>query len=251
MDRVGGSVAAFTNLYLPHLHRSGYVAPNLPADGGLASPGGYVMQSKPGLYKNILVLDFKSLYPSIIRTFKIDPMGLIEGLKNPENAIDGFKEAMFSREHHFLPDIVTELWRLRDIAKCSGDDARSHALKIIMNSFYGVLGSGGCRFVTRLASSITLRGHEIANHRTVVNPGMSGYGDTDSTFVRLAEDMDAEQAQKFGQYMKTSTNDGKPILSNMEHSCYLELNLRPVLNNFSCLSAVPKPVVKNGMLALM
>ena len=117
MDRVGGSVAAFTNLYLPHLHRSGYVAPNLPADGGLASPGGYVMQSKPGLYKNILVLDFKSLYPSIIRTFKIDPMGLIEGLKNPENAIDGFKGAMFSRDQHFLPDIVTELWRQRDIAK--------------------------------------------------------------------------------------------------------------------------------------
>ena len=50
---------------------------NLPADGGLASPGGYVMDSRPGLYDNVLVLDFKSLYPSIIRTFKIDPMGLV------------------------------------------------------------------------------------------------------------------------------------------------------------------------------
>jgi DNA polymerase-2 len=38
LDRVGGSVAAFTNLYLPRLHRGGYVAPNLPADGGLQAP---------------------------------------------------------------------------------------------------------------------------------------------------------------------------------------------------------------------
>lgn len=238
MDRVGGSVAAFTNLYLPHLHRSGYVAPNLPADGGLASPGGYVMQSKPGLYKNILVLDFKSLYPSIIRTFKIDPMGLIEGLKNPENAIDGFKEAMFSREHHFLPDIVTELWRQRDIAKRSGDDARSHALKIIMNSFYGVLGSGGCRFYdTRLASSITLRGHEIMQ-TTAQWIEASGheviYGDTDSTFVRLAEDMDAEQALIVGQSLAEDINQRwqTHIQATWNIPCYLELEFETCFEQF-------------------
>jgi DNA polymerase-2 len=79
LDRMGGSVAAFINLYLPKLHRAGYIAPNRPQDGGLASPGGYVMSSKPGLYKDVLVLDFKSLYPSIMRTFKIDPLGLVEG----------------------------------------------------------------------------------------------------------------------------------------------------------------------------
>lgn len=67
--RVGASVAAFNNLYLPHLHRSGYVAPSAPASDGIESPGGYVMDSIPGLYRNIIVLDFKSLYPSIIRTF--------------------------------------------------------------------------------------------------------------------------------------------------------------------------------------
>ena len=73
LERMGGSVAAFTNLYLPLLHRSGYVAPNL-GDHGLSfeSPGGYVMESTPGLYKNVLVLDFKSLYPSIMRTFCIE-----------------------------------------------------------------------------------------------------------------------------------------------------------------------------------
>ncbi len=74
LDRVGGSVAAFTNLYLPQIHRAGYVAPNLHPENWIASPGGYVMDSIPNLYDSVLVLDFKSLYPSIIRSFLIDPM---------------------------------------------------------------------------------------------------------------------------------------------------------------------------------
>ncbi len=36
------------------------------------------MDSRPGLYDSVLVLDYKSLYPSIIRTFLIDPVGLVE-----------------------------------------------------------------------------------------------------------------------------------------------------------------------------
>ncbi|MCW8957215.1 MAG: DNA polymerase II, partial [Gammaproteobacteria bacterium] len=66
MDRTGGSVAAFDNLYLPRLHRKGYVAPNIgDYHGTLSAPGGYVMDSIPGLYDSVLVLDYKSLYPSI------------------------------------------------------------------------------------------------------------------------------------------------------------------------------------------
>ncbi|MCR3865480.1 DNA polymerase II, partial [Pseudomonas aeruginosa] len=75
-DRSGGSVAAFTHLYMPLMHRAGFVAPNLGEKRPEASPGGFVMDSRPGLYESVLVLDYKSLYPSIIRTFLIDPVGL-------------------------------------------------------------------------------------------------------------------------------------------------------------------------------
>lgn len=210
LDRSGGSVAAFVNLYLPKLHRAGYVSPNRPQDGGLASPGGYVMDSYPGLYKNVLVLDFKSLYPSIIRTFKIDPLGLIEGLKDPQHAIPGFKDAYFSRDKHFLPDIITSLWRQRDEAKKNRDAARSQAIKILMNSFYGVLGAGGCPFYdTRLASSITLRGHDIMQ-KTAQWITESGYkviyGDTDSTFVWLEGDLSCADAQMIGRELQEQIN---------------------------------------------
>lgn len=189
MTRPGGSVAAFLNVYLPKLHRKSYIAGVRPENGGLASPGGYVMRSQPGLYKDVLVLDFKSLYPSIIRTFKIDPMGLAEGLKSPKHAIEGFKGAVFSRTSHFLPTIIENLWLQRDEAKKQKDAPRSQAIKILMNSFYGVLGSGGCPFYDpRLASSITLRGHEIMQTTAgwIEELGYTViYGDTDSTFVHV------------------------------------------------------------------
>ena len=133
-------------------------------------------------------------YPSIIRTFKIDPFGLAEGLKSPETAIEGFKGAVFSRESHFLPSIIENLWLQRDEAKKQKDAPRSQAIKILMNSFYGVLGSGGCPFYDpRLASSITLRGHEIMQTTAgwIEELGYTViYGDTDSTFV-LVEGNDA------------------------------------------------------------
>lgn len=210
LDRVGGSVAAFTNVYLPQLHRAGYVAPNLPEGGGLASPGGYVMDSRPGLYRNVLVLDFKSLYPSIIRTFKIDPLGLVEGLAHPESAIPGFREAYFDRDKHFLPQIITELWQQRDEAKRMNDGPRSQAIKILMNSFYGVLGSGGCRFYDpRLASSITLRGHEIMQQtaRWIEQAGYQViYGDTDSTFVWLGDECTVPEANAIGRTLAKDIN---------------------------------------------
>ncbi len=230
IDRVGGSVAAFTNLYLPKLHRSGYIAPNMgDGESDLVSPGGYVMDSKPGLYKNVLVLDFKSLYPSIIRTFKIDPMGLIEGLKavseqklahdKSENlsedcfndVISGFDGAYFSRTAHFLPDIIKSLWLERDKAKLQKNAALSQAIKIIMSSFYGVLGSTGCRFFDpRLSGSITKRRHEILK-KTCVWIEKLGYqviyGDTDSIFVSIGADKSKTQAKQLGAELRSYIND--------------------------------------------
>ncbi|AMU12299.1 DNA polymerase II [Burkholderia cenocepacia] len=211
-DRTGGSVAAFTHLYLPRMHRLGYVAPNLGDVTGQNSPGGFVMDSRPGLYDSVLVFDYKSLYPSIIRTFLIDPVGLIEGLAHPadETSVPGFLGARFSRTAHCLPDIVRRVWEGRDDAKRQRNAPLSQALKIIMNSFYGVLGSTGCRFFDpRLASSITMRGHEIM-HRTRKLIEAQGYeviyGDTDSTFVWLGRAHDDDEAGAKGRALVEHVN---------------------------------------------
>lgn len=211
LDRIGGSVAAFTNLYLPKLHRAGYVAPNM-GDGTseLVSPGGFVMDSIPGLYDNVLVLDFKSLYPSIIKTFNVDPMGLIEGLQSPTTAIEGFDGAYFSRDKHFLPKIIDSLWQERDKAKKEKNAALSQAIKIIMNSFYGVLGSTGCRFFDpRLSGSITKRSHEllITTKAWIEDKGYTViYGDTDSIFVHVGDTVNADECAHLGMELQQYIN---------------------------------------------
>jgi DNA polymerase-2 len=212
LDRMGGSVASFDNLYLPRLHRVGYVAPNASTEH-TPSPGGFVLDSQPGIYEHVLVLDFKSLYPSIIRTFFIDPLGLALGLSGelaePET-VPGFLHGRFARQGHILPALIEQLWQQRDAAKASGDQPLSQAIKIIMNSFYGVLGTPGCRFFdARLATSITRRGHEIlcrtrdtieaAGHRVI-------YGDTDSVFVWIQEARSDEQAEAAGRQLERDLN---------------------------------------------
>ncbi|MBN7799107.1 DNA polymerase II [Parahaliea mediterranea] len=212
LDRLGGSVASFDNLYLPRLHRAGYVAPNASREA-VASPGGYVLDSRPGIYDHVLVLDFKSLYPSIIRTFCIDPLGLALGTGGEleeSDTVPGFIGARFAREGHILPALIGELWALRDAAKAAADGPLSNAIKIIMNSFYGVLGSGGCRFFdARLASSITRRGHDILQ-RTRDRIEELGhqviYGDTDSVFVWVQGARDDAEAAAAGRTLERELN---------------------------------------------
>jgi len=238
LDKIGGSVAAFENQYLPRLHRQGYVAPNLPVNPqGVGSPGGYVMSSLPGFYDHVLVLDFKSLYPSIIRSFLVDPYGLAEGDKfiadqppenhaklanttNTENTSNaknttktydpavfskGKRGAFFKRQDSILPGLIENLWQARDRAKLANKPALSQAIKIIMNSFYGVMGTPGCRFFdARLPSSITLRGHEIMTQTSelIEQRGYQViYGDTDSIFVWLNRNVDSQQADQIGNQL--------------------------------------------------
>jgi len=203
LDRLAGAAAAFDNLYLPRLHREGFVAPDVGHSADTtASPGGYVLDSVPGLYHNVLVLDFKSLYPSIIRTFFVDPLALATADED-EAPVEGFLDARFSRTRHILPGITETLWQARDAAKVAEDVPLSTAVKIIMNSFYGVLGTTACRFFDpRLASSITRRGHEIIRGtRDVVE--QAGYrviyGDTDSLFVLVGDAVGAVQADEIGE----------------------------------------------------
>ena len=239
LGRVGGSVAAFNNLYLPHLHRAGYVAPAMAVSQGLESPGGYVMDSIPGLYRDIVVLDFKSLYPSIIRTFLIDPKGLIEGLSSLESdTVDGFLGAKFSRRNPILPQLIKTLAEHREEAKTEHNAPLSQAIKIIMNSLYGVLGSKGCVFHdARLASSITLRGHEIMKQtrRWIEELGYQViYGDTDSTFVWLGDRTPEAEVDALGKKLVEVVNLKwkEKLADEMKLDCYLELEFESHFEQF-------------------
>jgi len=234
LDKVGGSAASFDNLYLPRLHRKGYVAPVYASgESQMGAPGGYVMDSRPGLYHQVLVLDFKSLYPSIIRTFMVDPYALAEGTGtecDPGDLVPGFNHAIFSRKEAILPDIIERLWQARDRAKAEKNAPLSQAIKIIMNSFYGVLGSDVCRFFDqRLSGSITLRGHEILTRTKAKIEEQFGYqviyGDTDSVFVWLGDDFPVDKAPQEGRRLEQFLNRWwqDEVQQHFGLTCHLEL----------------------------
>lgn len=241
LDRYGGSVAAMDFLYLPRLHREGFVAPAIgQQQSDNLSPGGYVMESIPGIHDNVAVLDFKSLYPSIIRTFNVDPLALVCGLQD-DNPIPGFDGGAFSRERYILPGLIETLWAARDRAKQQGNQELSQAIKIIMNSFYGVLGTRACRFLdTRLVSSITKRGHQIIieSKKQIEAQGYRViYGDTDSVFVLIgATDSgnDPAQAEQIARALADSLNVywQQRLRREYDIDCYLEMEFETLFSRF-------------------
>jgi DNA polymerase-2 len=196
IERVGGSVAAFDHFYLPPLHEAGVIAPNVDDIGWTRqAKGGFVLNPKVGIHDNVLVMDFKSLYPTVIQTFLIDPLSRLYRTTNPLTTPVGLT---FSRTAHILPGKIVELLERRSAAKKSKNTNLSQAVKILMNSFYGVMGSMGCRFYQEdLADGITGTGQWVL--KTVIefleSRGFNVlYGDTDSLFVQLPqfEDYDGQ-----------------------------------------------------------
>jgi DNA polymerase-2 len=193
LDRVGASIASFDLLYLPELHRRGVVAPNVWADRPDAVVfGGAVLEPEPGLFRNVAVFDFKSLYPSLIRTFQLDPLAHARAAASAEAAtaaIEAPNGARFAREGGILPGIVERFLASREEARARGDRHADQAIKIMMNALFGVLGATSCRFFDpEIANAITGFGQrtlgwtrealEAEGYRVL-------YGDTDSVFVHL------------------------------------------------------------------
>jgi DNA polymerase-2 len=213
IDRVASSIAAFDFLYLTALGARRIVAPSVRVESEIALPqaGGHVLEPVPGLYANVAVLDFKSLYPSLIRTFEIDPLNLVrpEAGQADADPIEAPNGAAFARRKSILGGILDELVPRREEARRAGDGVKSHAIKILMNSFYGVLGTPACRFHDpRLANAITSFGRELLLwcQARIETEGLRVlYGDTDSLFVATGA-ADAAAARAKGEALADLLN---------------------------------------------
>ena len=219
------SVAAFDFFMLPRFHRKGYAAPDTSdiVAGGHAA-GGHVFTSPPGMYPHVIVLDFKSLYPTIMRTFFIDPYSRIESAADTVRTPAGIN---FSRTEHILPEFLEELMEKRSRAKEKKDHHLAQAVKILLNSFYGVMGTTGCRFYhPDLPTAITETGQWVLKNCAAFlrKDGYDViYGDTDSVFVSLKPDQryapaaaGEELAVKVNEYFSRILSDEYQVESKLE-----------------------------------
>ncbi|MBI5061623.1 MAG: DNA polymerase elongation subunit, partial [Candidatus Aenigmarchaeota archaeon] len=158
-DCLGGQSIRIENMLLREFRKRNILLPLKPTRQALDKrmneklKGATVLEPKKGLYSNyVLVLDFQSLYPSIIKKYNISPDAIVLG-----GNVDKFHEsptgAKFVHEDIYegvFPYVINTLLKERlDTKKkmktTSGEekrilDAKQHALKILANSFYGYCG---------------------------------------------------------------------------------------------------------------
>jgi DNA polymerase, archaea type len=180
---------------------------------GRESPieGGYVHPIKPGLYRWVVVLDVKSMYPSIIIAKNLcfttlDPAGTTV-------APGGARFLAPEVRRGLIPEILTELLEERAKFRRAGREAAAPelaayydglqgAVKVLMNSFYGVLASSFYRFTRKeIGAAITAFARQaITSVIEQIEQGGSHvvYSDTDSVFVQSPTPT-LEGARSFGE----------------------------------------------------
>lgn len=196
IDKAWTSVASFERVYAAGLFARGVLEPNMPMGRNVSgAAGGTVLEPAAGIFSRVAVFDFRSLYPSVIRTFNVDPLsyeralGVADLPERTGELITAPNGARFIREPGILPLMIAEYFEERLKAIARGDDASAYVYKILMNSYYGVLGAKNCRYArTELAGAITSLGKlclHFARDFFTKRGFRVLYGDTDSVFVEL------------------------------------------------------------------
>ncbi|XP_073758055.1 DNA polymerase alpha catalytic subunit isoform X4 [Callorhinus ursinus] len=193
-----------------------------------AYAGGLVLDPKAGFYdKFILLLDFNSLYPSIIQEFnicfttvqrvasetqKITEDGEQEQI--PELPDPNLEMGILPREIRKLVERRKQVKQLMKQQDLNPDlvlqyDIRQKALKLTANSMYGCLGFSYSRFYAKpLAALVTYKGREILMHTKEMVQKMNLeviYGDTDSIMINT-NSTDLEEVYKLGNKVKSEVN---------------------------------------------
>ncbi len=232
-----GSGQRVEYLLMEEAYRRGIIVPNRPSDEEYGyrdeTPyeGAFVVDPDRGIHDNIILFDFRSLYPSIIISHNVDPATLdcsCCGDRAPK-APNGHYFCL--KERGFIPEVLQGLIEkrveLKKRLKAEEDpevksmlDVEQQAMKLLANSMYGYYGFQRARWYCReCAEAIAGWGREYIQ-KTIELAGKHGfrviYGDTDSVYL-TRPDMD-----DVGEIMRVSKEFQKSINSELPEAMELE-----------------------------
>jgi DNA polymerase I len=182
------------NLLLKEAHARGIIAPNKPKEPEIRErtdnpiKGAFVKEPLAGLHEHIAVLDFASLYPSIIISHNISPETLNCGHEECKKNVSPDGTYFCKKQKGLVPEILEKMLKQRLALKKeykhkkkeNGIDdkilfAKQWALKIILNSVYGYTGYPRARWYSReCASAITAWAREYI-HSTISKAEKEGF----------------------------------------------------------------------------
>ena len=187
------------------------LVPNRPSDSVAKARsrtsyvGGFVVTPKKGIHDNIVLFDFRSLYPSVIISHNIDPSTVnCECCKEDSEKYTSPTGQWFCKKNRgFIPEILNKLIAkrvaIKKKLKAETDedmkklfDVQQQAVKLIANSFYGYLAFARARWYSKDCAEATTAWGRKYIHKAVDEAEKFGfevvYGDTDSVFVVLREE---------------------------------------------------------------
>ncbi len=212
----GSESIRIENILLREFNRQDYVIPNKPTKEEEEKrkkekkklKGAIVFEPKPGIFENVIYLDFKSLYPSLVIQYNLCTTTLIvdeekDYILTPANVKFVKKEIKQGIIPKVLFYLISERDRIKKALKNEKDEekrerlnAQQLALKILANAFYGYSGFHRAKFfVLDLANSITAFGrYWITKIKEIVENELKReviYGDTDSVMIKgKSKDLD-------------------------------------------------------------
>ncbi|MBU0953665.1 MAG: DNA-directed DNA polymerase [Nanoarchaeota archaeon] len=239
----GGETTRIENFLLREFNRKGFIFPLKPQDKTIGNResrqrkelgGGFVIEPVRELHSNVAVLDFKSMYPSIILSYNICPTTLIIGDEKIEGALKPPGTANFvppEVRKGIIPGILKTLLDDRGkvkkkLRKIQDDNlyrvlyAKQWALKIMANAFYGYLGyARAVIYNLDIANAITASGRESIKFTAKTVQEKYGlpvvYGDTDSVFVKM-KDEDFDKIEQKATEICTDINTQLPGVMELE-----------------------------------
>ena len=228
LDHVGTAAVGFRVEWflIEHAQKIGELVPKRIEQPYRPYVGAIVLKPESGLHENIAVLDFKSMYPSIMIAYNVSPDTYVSP-KEPMPSC-GVYEApevkhRFRREPDgFYKEVLSYLINVRDeirsrMKQVSPEnveyrvlDARQKAVKVITNASYGYAGWTGARWYMKPvaeAAAAWARQTILDAIKMADKAGLKVvYGDTDSIFVgyepEKIEKLSEEIESKFGLEIK-------------------------------------------------
>jgi DNA polymerase I len=213
------------SLLMRQAFQRGEIIPNKPteteATARASNPveGAFVKTPEPGIYENIAVLDYKSLYPSIIISHNIDPSTLDCDCCAPsEQRVSPQGHKFCAKKRGLIPSMLVTLLDARarvkkemknhspDSPEYKALNARQTALKILANATYGYLGYARSRWYSRECAESTTAWARHYIHETISEAEKNGfkviYADTDSCFLQYEKGRE-ERVEEFRRHVNS------------------------------------------------
>jgi DNA polymerase, archaea type len=236
-----GTGGAIEWLLMKLAHDKGILVPSKPSDRDYAMrrmdryEGAYVVEPEKGLHDNILVFDFRSLYPSIIIAHNIDASTINCDCCKGDEHVSPTGAKFCKKIPGLIPELLDDILKSRaktklemkklvsekgDKTKIKSLDARQQALKILANSAYGYMGFSRARWYNNdCAASVAAWGREYIKN-TIKVAESEGYkvvyGDTDSLMLKVPGKPDENEIRRIKSDFLSKVNSKLPQAMELE-----------------------------------